>query len=171
MTHAPLLQSRAMLDRVLSATNAKQTAPDQWLGHCPAHGSQRHRDFSIKCTPERILLYCFASCSSEAVCHSLGLSLADLFLEPRQATYVPYSMPRLKRMDRTKLAFQFELGALDRRRRADRVLACLQGLDEDLTDLDRNTLMAIAARAYEDRDKAAWYEDFADHLRARARRP
>lgn len=168
MTHAPLLQFRDTLEHIIGVTSAKQTAPDKWLGHCPAHGSQRHRDFSIKCTPERILFHCFASCSSEAVCQSLGLAMTDLFLEPRQASPVPSPMVRPKRIDRAKLAFQFELAALDRRVRAENIFKHLPSLDHSTlpnSDLDR--LMTIMASAYEDREQAERLETMADILRCR----
>ena len=70
-----------VLDDVLSLTDAKPTGTDKWLGHCPAHGSRRHRDFSVKLAGTRILLHCFAGCPKPAICQSLGLELKDLFTD------------------------------------------------------------------------------------------
>ena len=53
-----------------------------WLARCPAH-EDRSPSLSIgEGRDGKILLHCFGGCTSEAVCASLGLSLADLFTEP-----------------------------------------------------------------------------------------
>jgi hypothetical protein len=53
-----------------------------WIVRCPAH-EDRSPSLSIdEGRDGRILLHCFGGCTSEAVCDSLGLSLADLFSEP-----------------------------------------------------------------------------------------
>lgn len=158
-----------LLDRLSILTNAKQRNPDQWLGHCPAHGSQRTRDLSITLTDHRILLHCFAGCETDTVCLTLGLTLADLFLEPRQASHIPRPMVRPKRIDRAKLAFQFELAALDRQLRAETIFKHLPSLDHStLPDSDLNRLMTIVASAYEDREQAERLETMADTLRSRS---
>ncbi len=160
---------RAMLDRIISATTAKQTRPDQWLGHCPAHGSQRTRDLSITLKDHKILLHCFAGCETDTVCHSLGLTLADLFLEPRQAsTFTTPTIPP-KWMSRTKLAFQFELAALDRRLRADRILKAAASFStEGMQNEVRDRLMKVVTRAYDGLDRAEFLETVADHLHVKA---
>jgi hypothetical protein len=70
-----------ILDHVISTTQAKANGPDQWLGHCPAHKSQRNRDLSIALRDRKILLNCFASCSLDTILPTIGLELKDLFLD------------------------------------------------------------------------------------------
>ncbi len=70
-----------LLPHILALTNATSTGADKWLGHCPTHGSKRHRDFSVKLAGTRILLHCFAGCPKPAICQSLGLELKDLFTD------------------------------------------------------------------------------------------
>jgi hypothetical protein len=53
-----------------------------WIARCPAH-EDRSPSLSIgEGHDGRILLHCFGGCTSDAVCDSLGLSLAELFPEP-----------------------------------------------------------------------------------------
>jgi|CXWL01.1.fsa_nt_gi hypothetical protein len=168
MTHSPLLQIHDTLERIISATNAKQTDPDQWLGHCPAHGSQRTRDLSITLKGHKILLHCFAECKTDTVCHSLGLTLADLFLEPLRASHIPRPMVRPKRIDRVKLAFRFELAALDRRLRVERILKAVTGFRGDrMQEEERDRLMKVVIGAYEDSERAKFLEIVADNLRVK----
>lgn len=52
-----------------------------WIARCPAH-EDRSPSLSIgEGRNGKVLLHCFGGCTSEAVCDSLGLSLADLFSE------------------------------------------------------------------------------------------
>lgn len=69
------------IEYIVSATNAKPSGSNQWLGHGPCHGSRRSRDLSIALRGYRILLHCFAGCEKSAVCQALGLELRDLFLD------------------------------------------------------------------------------------------
>lgn len=73
------------LNHILAVTQAKPTGAEKWSGHCPAHGSKRHRDLSIKRAGTRILLHCFGGCRLASVCAALGITMRDLFtdaLEP-----------------------------------------------------------------------------------------
>lgn len=157
--------SHSTLDQIITATRAKRNGTDQWLGHCPAHGSQRSRDLSIALRDEKILLNCFAGCQTEAVCQALGLGLTDLFLTARPTSNAVRPRVRSKPVDRADIAFQFELGALDRRMRAERVLDRTSGQNEELSDDERDTLMRIVARAYDDLARAEWLEGLADYFR------
>jgi hypothetical protein len=67
------------LDHILASIDAKQTGTDKFLGHCPGHGSRRHRDLSIRITSDRILLHCFAGCELPRILLALDLTIKDLF--------------------------------------------------------------------------------------------
>lgn len=59
------------------------TGPNQWAAKCPAHQDER-ASLSIKLDSDRILIHCFAGCSTEAVVSALGLRMTDLFLKPEK---------------------------------------------------------------------------------------
>jgi len=62
-------------------TGVRQVAQHQWRALCPAH-EDRKPSLSIKRDENRILLYCHAGCSTEAIVAALDLEMKDLFLEP-----------------------------------------------------------------------------------------
>jgi hypothetical protein len=60
-----------------------------WIARCPAH-EDRLPSLSIgEGRNGNTLLHCFGGCTTEAVCDSLALSLADLFSEPGAARPKP----------------------------------------------------------------------------------
>ena len=72
------MSTAALLDRL---SGVKQTAPGCWLARCPAH-EDRSPSLSIRDSDNRVLLHCFAGCSTDAVLASLGLTFIDLFVKP-----------------------------------------------------------------------------------------
>jgi hypothetical protein len=69
----------SIADRLLNRLEGvKSTGPDQWVALCPAHEDQSP-SLSIRDAGDRLLLRCFAGCSTEAVVAALGLQMADLF--------------------------------------------------------------------------------------------
>jgi hypothetical protein len=155
------------LAHILTMTEAKPTGHDQYLGHCLAHGSKRHRDLSIKLTDNKILLHCFAACPKEDVVSALGLTVQDLFTDaPLPQGQRP--APKPVRIDRKARAFQFELAALDLRMRADAILQAANRIDVSrLSDEALDRVMQSVTSAYADRDRAQLFEDTADGLMAR----
>ncbi len=79
-----------LLDRLHAKKNGSQ-----WMALCPAH-EDRNPSLSLTKKNGKILLYCHAGCSPEAVCEALGLDIADLFAEssndsgPRIVATYPY---------------------------------------------------------------------------------
>ena len=54
---------------------------DRWLTRCPAH-SDKNPSLAVKVGESgRILVHCWAGCSTDAVVDSLGLEMADLFAD------------------------------------------------------------------------------------------
>lgn len=67
------------LDYILHATRAQRNGQASWKGHCPAH-EDRSPSLSIGLSRDgRILLYCFAGCSTESILAALGMEWRDLF--------------------------------------------------------------------------------------------
>ena len=61
----------------------KQKGDNQWMAQCPAH-DDKNPSLSIKEAGDgTVVMHCFAGCSTDKICDSLGLSVQDLF--PNQA--------------------------------------------------------------------------------------
>jgi putative DNA primase/helicase len=69
------------VDRVLEAFKRVKRSGKGWTAQCSAHDDHR-ASLSINVTNDgRILLHCFAGCTTEAVIAAAGLEWADLFPE------------------------------------------------------------------------------------------
>ena len=68
------------IDDVLSRVDAvKRTGESRWIGRCPAHPDRRP-SLAIREVPDgRVLIHCFAECSTEAVLSALGVEFDALF--------------------------------------------------------------------------------------------
>ena len=68
-----------IFQRILGHTNAKSINGDnQYIGLCPAHDDDSP-SFSIKMNDEKILMNCFAGCSFDQICSSLGIQKSETF--------------------------------------------------------------------------------------------
>ncbi len=76
---APRSMSKALTE--LQDKLQAQKEGSQWKARCPAHADEKP-SLSIAEKSGKILLHCHAGCTTEAVCESLSLSVADLFTEP-----------------------------------------------------------------------------------------
>jgi hypothetical protein len=75
----------SIADRLLDwLEGVKSTGADRWVALCPAHDDQSP-SLSIRDGGDRILVHCFAGCSTEAVVAALGLRMADLFAAPSRS--------------------------------------------------------------------------------------
>jgi len=158
MTSADLL-------RQLDGVRARGSG--RWSARCPAH-SDKSPSLSIREEGSRILLHCFAGCEPEAIVTALGLELKDLFMDSpsSQGKQLP---PKPQKLDLAAVAFRFELAALDRRLRAERVLTAVGTFNGDgMNDEERDLLMKVVARAHEDQDRAEFLEAVADNFRVKA---
>src|SRR5262245_6112210 len=118
MTIVALLES---LDCVRSR------GPGRWSAICPAH-ADRSPSLSIREAHTRILLHCFAGCETLRIVTSMGLTMADLFTDS-PIRRGQQSISPTPKIDLDNLAFQFDLAALDRRLRAERVLEAIRQID------------------------------------------
>ena len=65
--------------RIVDQTNAKSIGGGvQYRGLCPAHDDDSP-SFSVKMTDEKILMKCFAGCSFDQICSSLGIQKSETF--------------------------------------------------------------------------------------------
>lgn len=137
-----------------------------WVARCPAH-PDKIPSLSIKEGERGVLLKCWAGCELQAICHSMELKISDLFPD---ASFPLDSRPNLKprRPDRVASAFQFELGAIDRRLRANRILEAAQKLDAvSMSEAQLDCALRFVAQAYADVEQAEMFEHVADGLRER----
>ena len=91
--------------------------------------------------------------------------MADLFFDaPTSHTQRP--TPKRTRIDRIALAFRFELAALDRRLRSERIVEKGKTLGvANLSDAELDRALAIAAQAHGDLQQSELLEGVADDLR------
>jgi len=66
----------------LARLESVRTVKDGWMARCPAH-DDRNPSLSISEVNGKILLKCQAGCETRAVVAALGLSMSDLFAEPK----------------------------------------------------------------------------------------
>lgn len=59
----------------------------QWRARCPAHGGTSATSLSVHPIAGQVLVHCFAECETADVVAALNLGMADLFDEPRGASY------------------------------------------------------------------------------------
>ena len=107
-------------------------------------------------------------CTLDEITATLGIEIKDLFFgAPTPARHQSTSKP--VKIDLVALAFRFELGALDRRLRAEHVDQAVNAISiNELPDNDLDRLVDAVARAYTDIDRAELLEGVADGLRAKA---
>ena len=72
------------LDDFLSQLNKVKKSGKGYIALCPAHDDKKH-SLSITADKEKILVKCFTGCSTEDIMKSLGLTMADLFVQVKRA--------------------------------------------------------------------------------------
>ncbi len=67
------------IEKLLAALPRARRTPRGWSARCPAHEDSTP-SLSLRETSDgTVLIRCFAGCSAEAICRSIGLDLRDLF--------------------------------------------------------------------------------------------
>jgi AAA domain len=89
------VNSAAPIDLVLERLPDARKAGAGWTARCPAHDDARPSLSISLGEASRVLLHCYAGCTSDAVVERLGLSMADLFVSAQ-----PRSVVRAERKPR-----------------------------------------------------------------------
>lgn len=147
-------------------STVKQTRKG-WDVCCPSHDDQSPSLGIMEGDGGRIVLNCFAGCSVESICQSLGLTVADLFQDrPLDGLARPLRLPPVQRSPR-KRAFAYDLHALDLRRQAEKILAASTNCTDcdTWTNDERELAMKAVSRAYAYHERAQFCESYADHVR------
>jgi putative DNA primase/helicase len=67
------------LAQVLARLERVRPSGDGYSAACPAHDDE-HNSLSVaEGDDDRVLLWCFAGCTLEAIVHAVGLQVRDLF--------------------------------------------------------------------------------------------
>ena len=147
--------------------NVRARGAGNWSARCPAHADKSPSLSIREGDDRRLLVHCFAGCTVDEITGALGLRVADLFIDA-PVTGQKRRTPRVTHIDRTALAFRYDMAALDLRLRAERVLSGAAGLDSALwSDEEHDLAMQAMGRAYADQERAAFVEGVADDLRAK----
>lgn len=157
-----------ILNHILEVTHARPCGLDRWMGHCIGHGSQRHRDLSIRKTLRLILVHCFGACDFSTICRSLGIVPAQLFLDsplPRGAR----PLPKPTRPDHRKTAHPLGVHAQALKERALVALDAASGLDcSSWSSDDWDMAWDAVGRAFDDLTHVENLFATADRLHERA---
>ncbi len=138
-----------------------------WDVNCPAHDDKNPSLGVMEGDGGRIVLNCLAHCENKDIVTALGITMADLFPDrPLDGHARPLRLPPVKPAPR-KLAFAFELHALDLKLQAEKILAASKDCEEcdTWTDEDRDLAMKAVSRAYIYLERAHFCESYADHVR------
>jgi hypothetical protein len=136
----------------------------KWSARCIAH-QDNNPSLSISEGERGLLVKCWAGCTLNEITAALGIEIKDLFFDA-PTTHGHRSPPKPMKTDYAALAFRYELAALDRRLRAERVreAICILPVGE-LSDHDRTRITTAIARAEADLARADLFEAVADDLR------
>ncbi len=149
----------------LEAVRPKGTG--KWQARCPAH-DDREPSLSIREADDgRILVYCFAGCSVEAICAALGLTVRELFADSEPPSRrLQKAQPKPWRFRWRRTAARLEDHALTLWLRAESVLASAKDMQTpEWTDKDFDTAVKAVSRAYTDIERSEFLEDVAFDLR------
>ena len=85
------MSADAVLQRV---EKVRRTGPGRWVARCPAH-EDRAPSLAVRETDDgRLLIHCFAGCSTDSVIGALGLQWSDLMPPLPQGVH---HMPRVRK--------------------------------------------------------------------------
>ena len=152
------------IEDLLSRLDAVHRSSRGYIARCPAH-ADKSPSLAIKEGERGLLVKCWAGCTLDEITTTLGIRVGDLFFD-RATAHGQWPTPKPVRIDLLALAFRFELAALDRRLRAQRVNQGVNGTSIDgLSDNDLDQLVDAVGRADADIERAKLCEAVADDLR------
>ncbi len=88
---------RGIGDLLNKLHNVKRLKDGEFIACCPAHVPQvkNHQNLTITQKDDKILINCFAGCSPESICQTLGYEISDLFIKPDAVIPVKSETPRI----------------------------------------------------------------------------
>ncbi len=116
----------------------KQTGADKWQACCPAH-DDKSPSLAVKDTGDKILIHCFAGCTTDDITGALGLELADLYADSHPITRSRNKPPQRKLDD----ALWHEILVLTMAISARKSGATIHPNDKDREKLAANRVIAL----------------------------
>jgi hypothetical protein len=92
------------INKILDHLDKVRKNGDGWIACCPSHNDKTPSMSVCEGDDGRVLLHCFAGCSTESIVAALGLSFADLF--PDSRSLMKSKLP--PNVSRREVADQFE---------------------------------------------------------------
>lgn len=137
----------------------------RWSARCPGH-ADKSPSLSVSEGEKGILLKCWVGCTLAEICRGLGIEQRDLFFDALVKPQRGQRQAPPVRIDRRALAFQFELGALDLRLRAERIAqAAIHVEIGRLSDVELDRAFAFVGQGFADTERAVLFEGVADGMR------
>jgi hypothetical protein len=169
--HSVLLRigERLTAEAVAALLKKPRETKRGWIACCPAH-QDRHPSLCIRAGDDaKILLHCFAGCTTQEICHALGLTVSDLFPDEGDKPKPPYRLkPTLQPLHWRDIARRLEDHAMSLWLRSESVLHAAKELKSaEWTDEERETAMQAVSRAYDDHERAGVLEAVAFEVRSR----
>ena len=136
----------------------------KWSARCPAH-QDKNPSLSISEGKRGLLVKCWGGCTLDEITVTLGIEIKDLFFDaPTPHGHRPTTKP--VKIDLAALAFRYELAALDRRLRAERIFSSASKVTPDqLSNDDLDHALGLIEQGHKDITKAELFEEVADDLR------
>ena len=74
--------AEALAESIVARCEQARRTADGWMVCCPAH-DDKNPSLKVDFTHDRVLLQCYAKCTAEEVTAALNMTMADLFVGPR----------------------------------------------------------------------------------------
>lgn len=102
------MSATALLSRL---DKVRRTKPGTWVACCPAH-EDKHPSMAIRDEDGKVLVHCFAGCSTEEILDAVGLSFSDLMPDRVEHHSSPIRKPYTDRELLTVIATESAVAAL-----------------------------------------------------------
>lgn len=113
-------------ETILARLQGVRRPGDGWTAKCPAH-EDRSPSLSVSEHNGKILLHCFAGCTTKSVCAALGMEMRELFIAPR--VFREAKPPIVREAEKRIAGLRSHLTPTERERPVTVVLATCDNLD------------------------------------------
>ena len=140
-----------------------------WMAKCPAHADRSPSLSVSEAEDGKILVHCFAGCSIEPICETIGIEVAQLFYDSDLTLSQRQALPPLpKRFDWRQFANAVQHLSDTFFLRGERIFHTAQGLNpSEWGEADLDQAMAVIAKAQYFREQSECLADLAVAYRAK----
>ena len=115
------------IENMLSRLEGVRRTSSGFMARCPAH-DDKSPSLSVRVGDEAILMKFWAGCELQSVTDAMGLKVSDLFYDAPPAHGLRVVI-RPAHVDRVRIAFNFEMAAVDYRVRSSSFFRQVEHLD------------------------------------------